>query len=105
MKFTKKGLLALASFVLLVLQAFGVKVDVPVVNEIIASLASLLVVLGIITDSTKKTPPTDGESGDGEQPPTDPPVEDGEEATDESDASDGESSDESPEEQTPEDGE
>ncbi len=51
MKITKKCVLALASFVLLMLQAFGVKFDAPVVNEILSSAASLLVMLGIITDS------------------------------------------------------
>lgn len=54
MKFTKKGVLALASFVLLVLQAFGLRINVPVVNEIIAAAASVLVMFGILTDSTEK---------------------------------------------------
>lgn len=51
MKITKKSVLALASFVLLMLQAFGIKFDVPVVNELLSSAASVLVMLGIITDT------------------------------------------------------
>ena len=51
MKISKKVIFATASFVILVLQAFGVKVDVPVVNEIVAAGAGILVMLGIISDT------------------------------------------------------
>ena len=71
MKLTKKCIFAIASFVILVLQAFGIKVDVPVVNEIIAAAASVLVMLGIVTDgTTKKSDGTDGEPSDA--PSSDP---------------------------------
>lgn len=62
MKFTKKFYLALASFVVLLLQAFGLKFDLPAINEVISAGASLLVMLGIICDShgAAKT-----DSGDG----------------------------------------
>ena len=39
MKLTKRAVLAIASFVLLLLQAFGLKIDVPVVNEVISAAA------------------------------------------------------------------
>ncbi len=71
MKLTKKGLLAIASFVLLVLQAFGLKIDVPAVNEIIAAAASVLVMLGILTDSTEKKDGSDGEPSDAPSSDTD----------------------------------
>ncbi len=61
MKLTKKCIFAIASFVILVLQAFGIKVDVPVVNEIIAAAAS---------GTTKKSDGTDGEPSDA--PSSDP---------------------------------
>lgn len=51
MKISKKIILAIASFVILVLQAFGVKVDVPLVNEIVSAGAGILVMMGIISDT------------------------------------------------------
>ncbi len=51
MKISKKVIFALASFVILVLQAFGIKVDVPVVNEIVSAGAGILVMLGIVSDT------------------------------------------------------
>ena len=51
MKFTKKTVLAIASFVLLLLQALGVRIDFPVVNEVICAGAGVLVMLGLISDS------------------------------------------------------
>ena len=62
MKFTKKCFIALGSFVVLMLQAFGLKFDLPVVNEAIASVASLLVMLGIISDSKPKAEDTTTEA-------------------------------------------
>ena len=50
MKITKRAVLAIASFVLLLLQALGLKIDLPVVNELISAFAGVLVVLGIVTD-------------------------------------------------------
>jgi hypothetical protein len=68
MKITKRAIMAMASFVLLLLQAFGLKIDVPVVNEVISALAGVLVILGIISDgSTSSGKDTDG-SGEDETP-------------------------------------
>lgn len=74
MKINKKCILAVASFVLLLLQAFGLKIDLPVVNELIAAGASVLVMLGIVSDSgtsSDKTLPSDKQAEDeqtGEEP-------------------------------------
>lgn len=55
MKISKKIIIAIASFVILVLQAFGLKVDVPLVNEIVSAGAGILVMLGIISDTHTPT--------------------------------------------------
>lgn len=39
----------------MLLQAFGLKVDVPVVNEIITSVCAIAILLGVMIDDTKKT--------------------------------------------------
>ena len=69
MKLTKKTVLAIASFVLLLLQALGLKIDVPVVNEVISAAAGVLVMLGIVSDSsgdhTDGSPADDDSSGGG----------------------------------------
>lgn len=62
MKLTKKTVLAIASFVLLLLQALGLKIDVPVVNEVISAAAGVLVMLGIVSDSSGDH--TDGSPAD-----------------------------------------
>ncbi len=71
MKLTKKTVLAIASFVLLLLQALGLKIDVPVVNEVISAAAGVLVMLGIVSDSsgdhTDGSPADDDSSGGGSE--------------------------------------
>ena len=52
MKITKKCVMAIAACVLLILQAFGLRPDVPVVNEIVSAVSSVLVMLGILSDSS-----------------------------------------------------
>lgn len=42
--------LSLASGIIILLQAFGLKVDVPYVNEIITGILGVLVILGIINN-------------------------------------------------------
>ena len=72
MKLTKKCFIALASFVVLTLQAFGLKFDAPIVNEFIATGASILVMLGILSDSAPKRSESDENNdqvSDGELPP------------------------------------
>lgn len=66
MKITKKTILAIASFVILLLQALGVRVDVPVVNEVICAGASVLAMLGLIIDDTPKGTGGDSSGGAGE---------------------------------------
>ena len=70
MKFTKKTVLAIASFVLLLLQALGVRIDFPVVNEVICAGAGVLVMLGLISDSPSSSGGTDNSSGNGDKTPT-----------------------------------
>ena len=68
MKITKRAIMAMASFVLLLLQAFGLKIDVPVVNEVISALAGVLVILGIISDGSTSSGKDTGGSGEDETP-------------------------------------
>ena len=68
MKITKRAIMAMASFVLLLLQAFGLKIDVPVVNEVISALAEVLVILGIISDGSTSSGKDTGGSGEDETP-------------------------------------
>ena len=68
MKITKRAIMAMASFVLLLLQAFGLKIDVPVVNEVISALAGVLVILGIISDGSTSSGKDAGGSGEDETP-------------------------------------
>ena len=68
MKITKRAIMAMASFVLLLLQAFGLKIDVPVVNEVISALAGVLVILGIISDGSTSSGKDTGGSGADETP-------------------------------------
>lgn len=63
-KLTKKAILGLASCVLLILQAVGLKFDFPVINEAIAGIASVLVMLGIISDGTSTGDSTASSSED-----------------------------------------
>ena len=50
-KFKNYGFwISLASAVILLLQACGLKIDVPIVNEIVTAFLGLLVVLGIISN-------------------------------------------------------
>ena len=81
MKFTKKCFIALGSFVVLMLQAFGLKFDLPVVNEAIASVASLLVMLGIISDSKPKAEDTSTKTLEEEKEADEDSTEDNEEET------------------------
>lgn len=68
MKITKRAIMAMASFVLLLLQAFGLKIDVPVVNEVISALAGVLVILGIISDGSTSSGKDPGGSSSDETP-------------------------------------
>ena len=68
MKITKRAIMAMASLVLLLLQAFGLKIDVPVVNEVISALAGVLVILGIISDGSTSSGKDTGGSGEDETP-------------------------------------
>lgn len=42
--------LSLASGIIILMQAFGLKVDVPYVNEIITGILGVLVILGIVNN-------------------------------------------------------
>ena len=66
-KLRNKGFwLGLIGAVIMFLQAIGIKVDVPAVNEIISALMAILVVLGVVTNSTAE----DGEQEDGQKEQT-----------------------------------
>lgn len=55
-KFKNYGLwVSLISSVLMILQALGLKFDVPYVNEIITSILAVLVALGIISNPSDGT--------------------------------------------------
>lgn len=71
-KISKGVFLAAAGGIVLVLQAFGIKIDAPYVNEIIEALCAVLVVLGIVTTAKSEDAAEENDSGaDGseENPP------------------------------------
>ncbi len=45
--------ISLVAAVVMVLQACGLKIDVPVVNEIVSAVMGVLVVLGIVSDADR----------------------------------------------------
>ena len=51
---TKSFWLSVCGSIIVLLQAFGLKIDVPLVNEIITALCSIAIVLGVMIDDTKK---------------------------------------------------
>ena len=54
----------------MLLQALGVRIDFPVVNEVICAGAGVLVRLGLISDSPSSSGGTDNSSGNGDKTPT-----------------------------------
>ena len=44
--------LSLAGAVVIVLQCFGLKIDLPYVNEIVSAICSVLIILGIMRNDT-----------------------------------------------------
>lgn len=46
--------LTLVGAVVVLLQAFGLRVDVPVLNEVITAVCSVAIVAGVMIDDTKK---------------------------------------------------
>ena len=55
-KLKKKSFwLAVMGLVIMILQACGVKINVPVVNEAIAGVSGFLVMLGILVDDKKNS--------------------------------------------------
>lgn len=60
-KIKNKGFwVSLISAVLMILQAAGLKIDAPYVNEVAASVLGLLVILGIISDPSSGSGYFDG---------------------------------------------
>ncbi|MDR3263484.1 MAG: hypothetical protein LBT30_04160 [Clostridiales bacterium] len=51
--------LAIAGGVILLLQAFGMKIDVPMANEALSAVSGLLILLGILKKSDGGEPPAD----------------------------------------------
>lgn len=50
-KIRNKGFwISLVSAAVMILQAFGLKIDAPVVNEILTGVLGILVILGIVSD-------------------------------------------------------
>ncbi len=54
-KISKSVILSLAGGIILLLQAFGVKVNVPYVNEVVEAVCAVLIVLGIVSTGKDKT--------------------------------------------------
>jgi uncharacterized membrane protein len=52
---TKSFWVGLAGAVMLILQAFGLKINAPVVNEVISSLCAIAILFGVMVDDTKKS--------------------------------------------------
>lgn len=67
-KLKNKGFwVSLVSAVVMILQAFGLKIDAPAVNEILTAVVGLLVILGIVSDPSSGSGYLDG------APDADPP--------------------------------
>ena len=68
---TKSFWLTIVGAVIMLLQAFGLKINGPLVNEIITALCSIAIVTGIMIDDTKKKEETPTEDNSIEEPPVD----------------------------------
>ncbi len=51
---TKSFWVGIAGAVVLILQTLGLKINAPVVNEIISSLCAIAILFGVMVDDTKK---------------------------------------------------
>lgn len=52
---TKSFWVEFAGAVILILQTFGLKINVPVVNEVISALCAIAILVGVMVDDTKKS--------------------------------------------------
>ena len=52
---TKSFWVGIAGAVVLILQTLGLKINAPVVNEVISSLCAIAILFGVMVDDTKKT--------------------------------------------------
>ncbi len=64
---TKSFWIGLAGAVIMLLQTLGLRINAPVVNEVISSLCAIAILFGVMTDDTKKiSAPTDTEESNAE---------------------------------------
>lgn len=59
---SKRFWITLVGAVIVLLQAIGLKVDVPAVNEIVTAICSIGIVLGVIIEDTKPKNSQDNEN-------------------------------------------
>ena len=64
---SKRFWLTLVGAVIVLLQAIGLKVDVPAVNEIVTAICSIGIVLGVMIEDTKPKNTQDSESENQEE--------------------------------------
>ena len=61
---TKRFWLAVGAVVVMVLQAFGVKVDAEYVNELISAVCGVLIMVGVLANPASETTPIEPEATD-----------------------------------------
>lgn len=64
---SKRFWLTLVGAVIVLLQAIGLKVDVPAVNEIVTAICSIGIVLGVMIEDTKPKKSQESESENQEE--------------------------------------
>lgn len=64
---SKRFWITLVGAVIVLLQAIGLKVDVPAVNEIVTAICSIGIVLGVIIEDTKPKNTQESESENQEE--------------------------------------
>ena len=64
---SKRFWLTLVGAVIVLLQAVGLKVDVPAINEIVTAICSIAIVLGVMIEDTKTKNSQESESENQEE--------------------------------------
>lgn len=59
---TKKFWISLAGIIIMLLQLFGLKINTPIISEIVNSICAVCVVIGLIGDSDEDGSNDQGES-------------------------------------------
>ncbi len=66
---TKKFWISLSGIIIMLLQLFGVKVDVPYVNEVVNSICAVLILIGLLDPGKAESPSESETEGEGNDNP------------------------------------